>query len=122
MDHHTIEQVVKQAKTAWEQGNAQLFVELFAPDGELVVPGQRWQGSDGIRQAMEAFTQSGAQVAVTIQRIMPTREGAVVEWVWHETDAETGQHHTAEDAIVIDFKDGYIQRWREYIDSQTPSA
>jgi hypothetical protein len=41
MAPESIEQIVEQAKAAWQDGDADRFAELFLPDGELVVPGQQ---------------------------------------------------------------------------------
>lgn len=56
---------------------------------------------------------------IQIHRILIDGHRAVVEWSWQEMEKATGKHSQAEDAIVIHFKDGLIQRWREYIDLES---
>jgi ketosteroid isomerase-like protein len=55
---------------------------------------------------------SGKEVGLTVQQ-------ASVEWHWQENEKATGKHGSADDMIVIDFQDGRIRRWREYIDTQS---
>ncbi|GAB4231458.1 MAG: SgcJ/EcaC family oxidoreductase [Elainellaceae cyanobacterium] len=114
-----IEQIVEQAKTAWQDGDADGFANLFLPDGELVVPGQQWQGRSAIRQAVLDFSSTHCQVKIEIQRIVASGDCAVVEWIWEDVENNTGKRSHAEDAIVIDFQANQIRRWREYIDTQT---
>jgi ketosteroid isomerase-like protein len=52
------------------------------------------------------------------QNIGGNGDQAVVEWQWRDTEDTTGVRHRADDAMVIDFKDGSIVRWREYIDTR----
>jgi len=120
MAPESIAQVVEQAKTAWQDGDADRFAELFLPDGELVVPGQRWQGRAAIRQAVLDFSSTHSQVEIEIQRIVSFGGCALVEWIWKDVEKSTGERSQAEDAIVIDFQADQIRRWREYIDTQTP--
>lgn len=117
-----IQAVLQKARDAWMVGDADAIAQLFAPDGELIVPGQRWQGQADIRAAVIKFAASSVNVQIQIQRILIEGEQAVVEWTWEDTDKNTGRRNRAEDAIVVDFKDGLIARWREYIDSETPKA
>jgi uncharacterized protein (TIGR02246 family) len=120
MAPESIEQVVEQAKTAWQDGDADRFAELFLPDGELVVPGQRWQGRAAIRQAVLDFSSTHSQVKIEIQRIVSFGDCVLVEWTWEDVEKSTGERSQAEDAIVIDFQANQVRRWREYIDTQTP--
>ena len=51
---------------------------------------------------------------VETRRILVEGEQAAVEWRWRDRMAGTGRQHSADNAIVIDFKSGLINRWREY--------
>ena len=111
--------LIERAAESWTKGNAKAFAALFTPEGEFVVPGQKWVGVAAIEKVAAEFAQSNAQVKITIHRIIIEQQQAVVEWQWHETD-NNGKQTQADDAIVVDFVDGKIKRWREYIDSKTP--
>ncbi len=64
-------------------------------------------------------------VKIEIQQILIEGDRTVVGWFWEDTEKATGRHQKAEDAIAlgvggaiaVDFKDGKISRWREYIDN-----
>jgi uncharacterized protein (TIGR02246 family) len=120
----SIRTTIRQAKQAWIDGDAAAFAALFTTNGELIVPGQRWQG----RSAIEAVTASFVEqftVAIEIQTILVEGDRAAVAWAWQETPkAATQTRETAsrrtEDAILVEFEAGQIRRWREYIDAETP--
>jgi len=111
---------IQQAANAWMTGNAEAFAELFVPHGEFIVPGDRWIGRAAIRQAVADFAATHSNVQIEIRRILIDGDSAVVEWHWQEEIA--GTHKSADDAIAIDFQNGLISRWREYIDTQSPST
>jgi uncharacterized protein (TIGR02246 family) len=116
MTPEDIRSIIDRAAKAWMNGDAELFASLFLPDGEFIVPGNRWVGREQIRQVLADFASNVAEVKIEIQRIIIDGNLAVVEWHWQEQSKETGKIERAEDAIVVDFKDGSIERWREYID------
>jgi uncharacterized protein (TIGR02246 family) len=119
MQSKEIRAYIQQAAHAWETGNSQAFAQLFAPDGIFVVPGQCWQGQAEIATAMEAATAQNPEIKITISKIISEENAAVVEWRW-ESQTVDGEKMVADDAIVIEFRDQQITRWREYIDRQTP--
>jgi uncharacterized protein (TIGR02246 family) len=111
--------IVLQAKDAWVKGDAVAFANLFTEDGEMIVPGQRWQGREKIQSESDRFLQNFT-VAIEIRTILIDGTQAAVEWDWSETPKATGQKTgQAQDAILIDFEIGGIRRWREYIDTKT---
>lgn len=116
-----IHSIIQQARDAWVNGDADAFAALFTSDGEFLVPGNRWVGPEAIRQVAADFAANSASVTVEIRRIIVEGNQAAVEWYWEDTDS-SGRHNQADDVIVVDFVDGKISRWREYIDTQTPQA
>jgi uncharacterized protein (TIGR02246 family) len=125
-----IQTIIAQAATAWIQADAQAFAELFTAEGEFIVPGQRWVGPAAIRQAVADFAATASGVSIKITQIVvgrtafpaDTADRALVEWHWENIVTATGQRQQADDAIAIDFHQGRISRWREYIDTQTVTA
>jgi uncharacterized protein (TIGR02246 family) len=110
--------IILQAKDAWVKGDAAAFANLFANDGEMIVPGQRWQGRVAIQAESARFLESFT-VAIEIRRILIEGNQAAVEWDWSETTKGTEQKTSrAQDAILIEFEAGRIRRWREYIDTK----
>jgi len=113
--------IIQQAAEAWITGNADSFASLFLPDGEFIVPNNRWVGTEKIRQVAADFA-TDYEVKIEIRRIIVEDERAVVEWYWSDTEKATGKCNQAEDAIVVDFRVGKISRWREYIDATSPKC
>ncbi|MBV8882609.1 MAG: nuclear transport factor 2 family protein [Chroococcidiopsidaceae cyanobacterium CP_BM_RX_35] len=117
-----IRTLIEQARNAWVARDANAIAQMFAPNGELIVPGQRWQGREEIRAGVTSFTQQYTDVKIDTQRVIVEGNQAVVEWHYEDTEKATGVRNKADDAIVIDFKDGLIDRWREYFDNKTPNG
>ena len=111
--------ILEQAARAWEHADAAAFARAFAPQGELVVPGQRLVGPEAIRQAFEAFARDNSDVHIRIRRLLLDGDAAAIEWDWSHRVRATGKRYRAQDAILVDFQGGQIARWREYIDSES---
>jgi uncharacterized protein (TIGR02246 family) len=122
MQADEIRSIIERAGRAWVSGDADAFAELFTPDGEFVVPGKHWRGRAAVREVLAGFAQRYSDVKVDIRRIIIDGDQAVVEWYWEDTKNETDVRNKADDAIVVDFRDGQISRWREYIDSKSPAV
>lgn len=120
MQPEAIRAIIEQAREAWISGDADGFASLFTPDGEFIVPGKHWRSRSAIREVLAGFAERYSSIHIDIRRIIVDGDQAVVEWYWEDTKNETGIRHRADDAIVVDFKDGRISRWREYIDTKTP--
>jgi uncharacterized protein (TIGR02246 family) len=114
-----IEAAIAQARNAWIEGNAKGFASLFLPEGEFIVPGKRWVGREQIHQAVLDYVSAYSEVKIDIRRIVIDGNCAFVEWYWQDKENATGKVSQADDAIAVDFQDGLISRWREYIDSTT---
>lgn len=112
--------LIQQAAQAWMAGDADAFASLFVTNGEFIVPGNRWVGQAEICKAAADFASTHSEVKISIRRIITEGNQAVVEWHWQDKENATNRRTQADDAIVIDFKDSQIRRWREYIDTQTP--
>lgn len=115
-----VRSIVDKAAASWVDGDANAFASLFTPDGEFIVPGQRWVGSTAIEHVAAEFARSHAQVSIKIQRLIVAGQQAVVEWHWEDVESSTGKRTRADDAIVVDFEHDKVKRWREYIDSTSP--
>jgi uncharacterized protein (TIGR02246 family) len=113
--------LIEQAKNAWVARDADALAQLFLPEGELIVPGQWWQGQARIRAEISKFAQQYIDVSITIRRIIVDGNQAAVEWHYEDTEKATGKRHQMDDAIVIEVKDGRISYWREYFDTEIPS-
>ena len=114
--------VIEQARDAWVARDANALAQLFTPDGELIVPGQRWQGRAKIREEVTHFAQQYSDVKIDIRRIIIEDNQAAVEWHYEDVEKATGLRNKADDAIIVDFKNGRISRWREYFDTKTPAS
>ncbi|PSN18201.1 DUF4440 domain-containing protein [filamentous cyanobacterium CCP5] len=117
-----IESCIKQARQAWLNADPEGFVNLFAENGEFIVPGQKWQGREQILGAFQAFTSSYFVTTIEIRNLVVQGNRAMVEWSWVDTEIKTGQVSLADDAIALDFQGQSIQRWREYIDRDSPQT
>lgn len=121
MQRAEIQNLIEQAKAAWVARDADALVQLFTPNGEIVVPGQRWQGHDRIYAEVTKFAQQHSDVKIEIRQIIIEGDRAAVEWIYEDTETATGIHNRVEDAIIVDFEFGRISRWREYFDTKTPA-
>ncbi len=122
MTNAEIQAIIAQAAQAWMTGNAEAFAALFVSDGLLIVPGKTYRGRNAIRAVTADFSARHTHVNINLSRMINEGDAAVVEWHWQDIEIETGIHHAADDAIVVDFYDGQIIRWREYIDTKTPAS
>lgn len=116
-----IRATIEAAKDAWVRQDANALVQLFTPDGVLIVPGQRWEGHDRIREELDRFTQYSSDVRIEIKRIIVEGNQAAVEWYYEDVDKATGNLNQADDVIVVDFEGDRISQWREYFDTTTPA-
>jgi uncharacterized protein (TIGR02246 family) len=119
MQPEEIRAMIKQAGDAWVNEDAEAFASLFSQDGEFIVPGNRWLGRKAIREVAEGFFKSYSNVKVEIKQIIIEGDRAAVEWYWEDREDATGRLNRADDAIVVEFQEGQIVRFREYIDTAT---
>jgi uncharacterized protein (TIGR02246 family) len=119
MQPEEIRAIIKQAANAWTTEDAAAFASLFSQDGEFIVPGNHWVGRKTIREVAEGFFKSYSNVKVEIKQIIIEGDRAAVEWHWEDREDATSRLNRADDAIVVEFKEGQIVRFREYIDTKT---
>jgi uncharacterized protein (TIGR02246 family) len=112
-----IRAIVELVKNAWIDRDADALTQLFTPDAQLIVPGQRWQGQAKIREEVAKFARQYTDVQITIHRTIVEGNRAAVEWHYEDTETATGKRNQADDAIVIEVKNGRISYWREYFDT-----
>jgi uncharacterized protein (TIGR02246 family) len=119
MQLEEIRAIITHSRDAWLKGDADAIASFFSPKGEFIVPGERLVGREAIRQVAASFFSTHSVIKIDIKRIIVEGNQAVVEWYWEDREKATGNFNKADDAIVVDFQDGQIRRWREYIDTKT---
>jgi uncharacterized protein (TIGR02246 family) len=117
MTPNRIREQIKKAVLCWQTGDADGFANLFTLDGEFIDPQQQWFGQSSIRNAVALFAQKNCQVKFSIRRILIDGNVAAIERS-RENDEEMSDRTSSEDFIVVDFRNGQISRWREYLDAQ----
>ena len=123
-----IHAIIEQSIFAWTHGEADVFATLFTDDGEFIVPGKHWVGPAAIRKALADFADSASDISIHLSQVIvavpspPEGDRVLLEWHWENVDLNTGKRVVADDAIAIDFRGARISRWREYIDSVSPST
>lgn len=115
-----IRSIIKLATDSCMNQNAKTFASLFRNDAEMILPGHRLTGKANIQEATTTYLQSYDEIKINIQRILVEGDRAVVEWIWQSY--KKGKSDYAENAIIIDFKAGLIQRWREYTDPKAKNS
>jgi uncharacterized protein (TIGR02246 family) len=111
--------LIERARQARAQGDAEAFANLFALDGQLVLPGLAWSGRAAIRHAALAEM---SPARIEIRQVLVQGNRAVVEWKCSMVDPDSQIPQDMEEAIAIEFRNGYIIRWREYSDRPTQQA
>ncbi len=122
MNQEEIQASIEKARSAWANQDVDALVQMFTIDGEIILPGQKWQGQAKIREEITNFAQQYSNIKIDIRRILIENNQAAVEWYYEDTEKATGHRNKADDVIVIDFQDGCISRWREYFDTKTPAS
>ncbi len=122
MNQQEIRTLIEKARHAWVNQDVDALVQMFAAEGEIILPGKKWQGRAKIKEEITNFAQQYANVKIEIRRILIDHNQAAVEWHYEDTEKATGHRHKADDVIMIDFQDGCISRWREYFDTETPAT
>jgi uncharacterized protein (TIGR02246 family) len=115
MTPNRIREQIKKAALFWQTGDADGFASLFTLDGEFIAPERQWFGKTAIRDAVAQFAQENCHVKVHIRRILVDGDVAVIEWSQENTEKMTGICQQTEDSIIVDFRNGQISRWREYL-------
>ncbi|MDY6784802.1 MAG: nuclear transport factor 2 family protein [Cyanobacteriota bacterium] len=114
MTPETIRTCIQAAVRACTAKDARAFASLFVPEGEMVLGNDRIIGRDEITRVSAKYLATCEAIAIEIRRILVEGDCAVVEWTWQHTKSGNGQRKSADNAIIIDFKDGAIAHWREY--------
>jgi uncharacterized protein (TIGR02246 family) len=117
MTPNRIREQIKKAVFCWQTGDAEGFASLFTLDGEFIDPQQQWFGQSSIRNAVARFAQTNCQVKFSIRRILIDGNVAAIERS-RENEEQTSDLPSSEDFIVVDFRNGQISRWREYLDAK----
>src|SRR5262245_15533211 len=98
---------------AWEECDVETVIAAFAPEGELISPGGRWQGHTAIQAAMKSFYEHAGEVKIKVTRVLIAGNQGAVEWTWSEIRLANGQHHQVDDAIIFEVNEaGQIVYWR----------
>lgn len=105
---------IRRAARACIEKDADAFASLFLAEGEIVLSRDRLVGQTAIAQATAAYFTTCEAIAIDIRRILVDGSSAVVEWSWQDCNAGKEECNSTDNAIVIDFQDDAIARWREY--------
>lgn len=116
-----VRKVFEQVIQAWETPDPDLLAEVYAENGAFSIPGETFTGPEAIRELAVAYT-AEHEIKVDLKRIIVVGDFAFAEWVWNDTDKSTGETSQFDEAIVVDFEDGKVLNWREYIDADTPKT
>ena len=110
--------VVRQAK-AWENADAETIVADFAENGIFVVSESTFSGREAIKAAVTEYFDQFQSTKVKIIQIIVEGDRGTVEWTWRDINKTTKEEAYAEDAIILELRDGKIVYWREYIDKKS---
>ncbi len=64
MTTEQIKAAIAQAAKAWIEKDAEGFASLFLPDGEFIVPGDRWTGREQIHRAVLDYASAYSEVKI----------------------------------------------------------
>ena len=109
------EVVIRQAE-AWEDSDAEAIIADFAENASFIVPGSTFSGKEAIKTAAKDYFAQFHQTKVEIIRVIAEGDRGAVEWTWQDENKTTKEKSYAEDAIILELRDGKIIYWREYID------
>lgn len=121
LSEETVRKVFDQVIEAWMTPDPDKIAEVYADDGEFILPGDVFTGPDAIRELAATYT-AEHEIKVELKRIIVVGNFAFAEWVWNDTDKASGETSQFDEAIVVDFEGDKVKSWREYIDADTPKA
>ena len=107
--------VVRQAE-AWKKSDAEAIIADFAENAIFIVPGSTFSGKEAIKTAAKDYFAQFKPTKVEIIRVIAEGDRGAVEWTWQDENKTTKRQSYAEDAIILELRDGKIIYWREYID------
>ncbi|MGL5807508.1 MAG: nuclear transport factor 2 family protein [Xenococcaceae cyanobacterium] len=113
-----IREQLKKAALCWQSGDADGFASLFTLDGEFIDPVSQYFGQNSIKNALAKFAQKNSNVTIKVRRILIDGNVAAIERSLKNTENSTGNCQQTDCLIVVDFRNGQISRWHEYIKSR----
>jgi uncharacterized protein (TIGR02246 family) len=114
MTPNRMREQIKKAFLFWQTGDAEGFANLFTLDGEFIDSQQQWFGQTSIRNAVTQCAQKNYRVKFNIRRILIDGNVAAIERSRKHEEIPSDRANS-EDFIIVDFRNGQISRWREYL-------
>jgi ketosteroid isomerase-like protein len=112
-------ELVHRAVAAWNTRDIDRWLELTAPDVEVVFPQDvpepgPFHGRDELRAWAEGFMTAWDDFEAEVRQAIPVGEQVVVELHQRGHGRETGIEMEQTDWHVFSVRDGRIVRWRAY--------
>ena len=108
---------------AYNAADVERMNSLMTEDGRVLIPAL---GVDKLRwQASGPASEMAADRTIEVRRIFTGDDVVAFEFLWHATSrggpgiAPAGERLTMENCIVLDFRDGLISRYCEYVGRHT---
>ena len=114
MDQLACELYVQQMVEMILLAKVDVFLDLFSPSAEMILPNAYCVGKDAIRNALEGMYDTYDSISIHVTRVIYRDDVALLEWRWGDRNRLTGKSHHMDTALILEFEGGLIRRWREY--------
>ena len=114
MDQLTCELYVQQMVEMILLAKVDTFLDLFSPGAEMVLPNAYCVGKDAIRTALGGMYNTYDSISIKVTRVVSGGNVVWIEWRWSDRNRLTGNSHLMDTALILEFENDRIRRWREY--------
>ncbi len=113
-------ELIEKHAAAFAAGDWDAVQEHWHPDAVLVSPSGQWPARE-MRAIMADLARDYTDVTIEVSDAFASADGEriAIEWTYASTRRRDGARSSADDAIIVDLRDGLIVRWREYFDLST---